>query len=127
MNIPNLVTKEFLKSNPNCVFVFGDNLERKGRGGAAILRYEPNTYGFITKKRPTHVDTDYYKPEEYRMVFNKEMTKLRSVIKSNSDKTYLISKLGAGLANRYNIYEKVIEPELRRLRMENRKNVVFLY
>ena len=33
-----------LKNNPNKIFVFGDNLKRKGEGGQAIIRGEENAY-----------------------------------------------------------------------------------
>jgi hypothetical protein len=46
------IAREYLRSHPDHVFVFGDNLLGRGLGGAAALRREPNTFGFITKKRP---------------------------------------------------------------------------
>lgn len=118
------ITKSYLRQNPNHIFVFGDNLQRKGKGGAATLRDEPNTCGFITKKAPNNSSGSFYKPEEYKQKFETELRRLIKHIESNPDKTYLISKLGAGLANKYNIREKVIEPELTRLEVYD--NVVFL-
>jgi len=115
MNIPKYVTKEFLRDNPNITFVFGDNLIRKGKGGAAALRDEPNTYGFVTKKYPNNQDESFYRPDEYVELFYAELLKLAKEIEKNSERTYLISKLGGGLANRYKIYEEVIEPSLEKL------------
>jgi hypothetical protein len=43
------ITQEFLDTNPNAYFIFGDNLERWGHGGAARLRDHPHAIGFITK------------------------------------------------------------------------------
>jgi len=106
--IPNIITKEFLNSNSNYVFVFGDNLLRKGYGGAAELRDLPNTYGFITKKKPTNENNAFYKPDEYFPVYCNEVMKLGAEMIKHQDKTYLISKLGFGLANRYHIWEKVV-------------------
>ena len=124
MEIPRYVTAEFLRENPNVVFVFGDNLIRKGKGGAAKLRDEPNTYGFITKKYPNNEDTSFYRPKEYWQVFVGELSNLHREILLHPDKTFLISKLGAGLANRYHIYEEVIKPELEIFR--GLKNVVIM-
>lgn len=107
-----IITKEYLRANPSHVFVFGDNLLRAGLGGAASLRYEPNTYGFITKKAPNIKDSSFYTPEEYQPVFEAELDKLKEVIDNSPDKTFLVSKLGAGLANKYGIYEKVIRDRL---------------
>lgn len=102
------VTKEYLDSNPNKIFVFGDNLTRRGKGGAASLRDCPNTYGFITKKFPANIDQAFYSIDEYEPVFRKEMEKLEYEIRENPDKEFLISKLGSGLANKYLIFENVI-------------------
>ena len=120
------ITREFLQKNPNSVFVFGDNLIRQGYGGAAKLRDMTNSYGFITKKLPDNRDESFYHPEEYVEVYTKQITKLREVIAANPDKEYLISKLGAGLANRYRIFEEVIEPVIK-ADLHDLKNVRFLW
>ena len=119
-----IITKQFLHDNPNAIFVFGDNTARKGKGGAARLRDLPNTYGFITKKYPTNHDNSFYQPEEYEDVFKSEMAKLIKLIEISPNKTFYISKLGSGLANRYNIYSAVIMPVLKRLKRY--KNVVMV-
>jgi hypothetical protein len=116
IEIPKYVTEKFLKNNPNVIFVFGDNTIRKGKGGAAKLRDEPNTYGFITKKYPNNNDRSFYRLQEYTSVFKLELSRLMIEIEANPDKTYLISKLGAGLANRYKIYEEIIQPNIGVLR-----------
>lgn len=118
------ITKDYLRANPNHVFVFGDNLQRKGKGGAAKLRDEPNTYGFITKKAPNNDDESFYRPSEYYPKFESERRKLIKEIERNPDKTFLISKLGGGLANKFSIHEKVISPGLSVLREYG--NVIFL-
>ena len=58
------ITQRFLDTNPNAYFIFGDNIERQGHGGAAKLRDHPHTIGFITKKFPDNNDSSFYKPEE---------------------------------------------------------------
>lgn len=119
-----LITEEYLLANPNHVFVFGDNLIRKGKGGAAKLRDLPNTYGFITKKYPNnHIDS-FYKPDEYQKVFSREKTKLINIIINNPQCLFLISNLGGGLANRFNIRKLIIEPGLKDL--SQFKNVKFI-
>lgn len=120
-----LISEEYLIANPDKIFVFGDNTIRRGKGGAAKLRDLPNTYGFITKKYPNNKDESFFRPDEYREVFKTEMLKLIKEIRKNPDKTYLISKFGYGLANKYNIFEKVIKPGSKIL--EKYYNVEFLY
>lgn len=121
-----IITKEYLADHPDEIFVFGDNIDRVGCGGAAMLRYEPNVYGFVTKKKPSSRDEDYYRVEEYRPVFASELKKLIVEMYNNQDKTYLISRLGAGLANKYHIWEELVEPHLK-LILGKLPNVRFLY
>lgn len=121
-----IITKEYLLNNPKHIFVFGDNLLRKGKGGAAILRDLPNTYGFITKKAPNNRDESFYRVNEYREIFAAEMARLTEEISKHPDNTYLISKLGAGLANRYKIWENVIKPSIKPA-LFRFSNVVFLW
>jgi len=120
------ITHEFLDRTPNAYFVFGDNLERYGFGGAAKLRDHPHAIGFITKKFPDNKDNSFYKPEEYSSVFFEELSKLVKTIERRSDKIFYISQLGAGLANRYNIWEKLIHHNLV-LTLEKYCNVVFCW
>lgn len=119
------ITIEYLRANPNHIFVFGDNNYRGGVGGAAKLRYETNAYGFITKIAPDHNDNSYYRPENYLPVFESEMKLLIAAIENNPNKTFLISQIGGGLANKYKIWEKVIKYRIPVL--EQYKNVIFLF
>jgi hypothetical protein len=107
------INKAYLHFHPDEIFVFGDNTLRRGHGGAARLRDEPNTYGFITKRYYTYDDDAYYTPTQYQKVYTYEIALLIAEIKTNPDKTYLISKLGAGLANRHHIFEEIIEPSIK--------------
>lgn len=112
-----IITADILNKNPDWVFVFGDNTHRRGLGGAAKLRYHPQSYGFITKKKPDYQDSSFYTVEEYKQVFDQEYAKLIILIMTKPNKTYMISKLGAGLANRYGIYEAIIKDRLEELKV----------
>lgn len=49
------ITRETVRANRGKLFLFGDNLERRGFGGqAAAMRGEPNSIGIPTKKSPTN-------------------------------------------------------------------------
>jgi hypothetical protein len=120
------ITQEFLDNNLDTYFVFGDNLERRGHGGAAKLRDHPHAIGFITKKFPDNKDNSFYKPEEYSSVFFEELEKLKRIIEKRPDKTFYISQLGGGLANRYYIWQKLIRHNLVRT-LEKFKNVIFCW
>ena len=124
------ITKEYLRSHPNEVFVFGDNVMRRGKKGASELRDEPNTYGFITKIFPNYEDFSYFRKEEYKPVLKHEIEMLELFITSSTlhgtVEKFLISKVGSGLANKNNIWD-MIEPELRRLKEEHPKYIVLLW
>ena len=120
------VDELYLESNPNAFFIFGDNLIKEGYGGAAALRDHERAIGFITKKFPDNRDESFYKPDEYAPVFFEELFKLKELIKNNSDKIFYISKLGAGLANKYMIWEKLIHHNLTST-LEKFNNVVFCW
>ena len=90
------------------------------------MRDEPNTYGFVTKKAPTHNSSDSYKPEEYSSKYEVEIKRLKKEIEKSPTKTFLISKLGAGLANKYGIWEKIIRPNIRK-DLSQYQNVKFLW
>lgn len=120
------ITQEFLEHNPKAYFVFGDNLERCGYGGAAKLRDHPHAIGFITKKFPDNKDGSFYKPEEYSTVFFEELKKLKKTIEKHPNKLFYISQLGAGLANRFFIWQKLIRHNLVR-ELEKFDNVIFCW
>lgn len=120
-----IVSTRYLRENPDHIFVFGDNTIHKGKKGAARHRDEPNSIGFVTKKFPSYDKDAYYKPREYKHVFDKELSKLMNHIESNPKLTFLISRLGSGLANKHKIWEKVICEGLEVLRKY--PNVKFLY
>lgn len=120
------ITREFLDNNPNAYFVFGDNLERYGHGGAAKLRDHPHAIGFITKKFPDNKDESFYKPEEYSSVFFEELDKLKKIVQKRPDKTFYVSQLGGGLANRYKIWERLIRHNLVRA-LSDLDNVIFCW
>lgn len=120
------ITREFLDRNSNAYFVFGDNITRTGYGGAASLRDHPHSIGFITKKYPDNIYSSFYRPDEYASVFIEELLKLKIIIEKRPEKTFYISQLGAGLANKYNIWEIIIKNKLIST-FKDFKNVVFCW
>lgn len=54
-----------VKNHPDYLFVYGDNHIRKGKGGNAIIRDEPNTAGIPTKKYPNNNSSSFYTDEEF--------------------------------------------------------------
>lgn len=120
-----LITEIWLENHPECIFVFGDNNLRRGTSGAAKLRDVVNSYGFITKQLPCNQDNCFFKPNEYLPIYKREINLLSSIINSEPNKTFLITKLGAGLANRFRIFEHIIAPHIKNDLQH--KNVVWLW
>src|SRR5690625_100762 len=58
---------KLLRSHPRDIFVFGDNLERKGKGGQAVIRDEPNAFGVPTKREPRRAAEAYFSDQEDEM------------------------------------------------------------
>lgn len=121
-----IMTEDFLNQNKRAIFVFGDNTLRQGYGGAAALRDHPQSYGFITKKYPDNHDTSFYRPNEYSSIFFGELVILKEWIREDPFKTFYISQLGAGLANKYHIWENIIKQGLEK-NLQQYPNVVFLW
>lgn len=60
------ITRRFVKTNPDKLFLFGDNLEQRGFGGqAAAMRGEPNAIGIPTKKKPYLSDDAFFSDSEF--------------------------------------------------------------
>ncbi|UTC29925.1 hypothetical protein BAJUN_03230 [Bajunvirus bajun] len=55
------IKREDLIRNRGVVYIFGDNIMRRGMGGqAAEMRNEPNALGIATKRSPEHDEIDYF-------------------------------------------------------------------
>lgn len=120
------VTREYLTTHNYTVFVFGDNLLRVGTAGGAKFRDLPNTHGFITKKRPSMEPEAFYTPDEYQSVFDEEANRLVEYVRNLPNTQFLVTRLGAGFANKFGIFETIIRPQLPKL-LEPYDNVYLLW
>lgn len=60
------VTKAMVQKNRHKLFLFGDNLAKKGYGGQAKnMRGEPNALGIPTKKYPSLLPFAFFVDKEY--------------------------------------------------------------
>lgn len=62
-----MITREDIRRNRSThIYVFGDNLERRGLGGqAAVARGEPNAFGVPTKREPSMSPTAFFSDDAY--------------------------------------------------------------
>lgn len=120
------VDENLLNSDPNAFFVFGDDLQHQNTEETAALRHHPRAIGFVTKKAPSHIRGSIFTAEEYSKVFFKMLDQLTEHIVKNSSRTFYISALGHGKANKYRIWELIVRHNLEEALAEL-DNVVFCW
>jgi len=55
------ITRKNLQDNPKTIYVFGDNMQRRGLGGQAKeMRGEPNAIGIPTKWKPERTVESFF-------------------------------------------------------------------
>lgn len=95
-------TREEIQSRPDVLFVFGDNLVRKGLGGqAAAARGEPNAIGIPTKRRPSMDEDAFFSNddlEQVRPIIQAEFRKLAEHLKHGGTVVLPADGVGSGRA-----------------------------
>ena len=105
-------TEALVKSFPNKIFVFGDNLARRGRGGQAIIRDLPNTFGIPTKRIPsTHIKAYFNDQKDEVAAVVAALLELKKMWEEGTTLVFPKQGFGKGLAkmNMYspNLYAKM--------------------
>jgi hypothetical protein len=87
-----------VKANPNKIYVFGDNLQRTGTGGQAVIRNNPNAMGIVTKLKPTMNPDAFMSDDDIDMNRQNIDSDIRKI--KNKNKTLVFPKdgFGTGLA-----------------------------
>lgn len=101
--------RETLRSQPNVLFVFGDNLARVGYGGQAKeARGEPNSVGIPTKISPSDylTDADFYLVKEPIV---KAFVLLGIHLRSGKDIVWPKDGVGTGLARLPELAPQIFE------------------
>jgi len=95
-------TERLLRANPEKIYVFGDNMKRRGKRGQAMIRAEPNAYGIATKRYPSMDAWAFFsdKPDEFEWV----LSDLRGLYKWSKTHTIVfpVAGIGTGLADMEN-------------------------
>jgi len=66
------ITRTMLRAEPDTLFVFGDNMVERGRGGQAKeMRGEPNAVGIPTKHLPEMSERAFFRDEDLPIVYKK--------------------------------------------------------
>ena len=102
-----MITKDYMKGNPNAVFVFGSNTEGRHGGGAAVLAHDLGCpYGFgegyhaesQTYALPTLDFTRKYGDAKVPFEdLSESLAKFFDVADAHPDKTFYLTEIGTGL------------------------------
>lgn len=102
-NMTILVSKKFsieqCRVNFDCLFIFGDNLEREGMGGQAVIREQTNAIGLATKKKPSSSPDAYFIDEEFKencQIIEEEIVKIWNYAKEHDYKAIAFPYMGLG-------------------------------
>lgn len=98
----NWYTPQLIASNQTSLFVFGDNLLRVGKGGQAIIRDLPNTYGVATKAAPSMDESAFFNDlkDLHLKQLETDLGMLKEICNSGvySQVVFPINGLGSGLS-----------------------------
>jgi len=98
------ITREIVRANPDKLFLFGDNFERRGMGGQAKeMRGEPNTKGIAVKFSPSMDESEFFSDSGYGGncgQIDLEFKRLRQMVEDGGYTTIVIplDGIGTGLA-----------------------------
>ena len=67
----NIITRKYVRNNPQYLFLFGDNLIKNGYGGqAGAMRGEPNCIGIPTKRKPDMNPSSFFSDDIYEEIIS---------------------------------------------------------
>lgn len=99
-----IISRAAVRSNRDWLFVFGDNLERRGYGGqASQMRGEPNAIGLPTKRSPAMTEDAFFSNDPvdlFRVMAASQLDQARLIRHITSGGTIIWpqSGIGTGLA-----------------------------
>lgn len=95
-------TRAYIRSHPDWLFVFGDNLMRHGLGGqAGEARGEPNAIGIATKRKPSMEPDAFFEDHDYDNWMAAEQSTLRRLMEASMRGRTIVwplNGIGTGLA-----------------------------
>jgi len=97
------ITREDLRTSPNTLYVFGDNMERRGLGGQAReMRGERNAVGIPTKWSPHRGESAFFRDSDLEAVrghIDGAFAVLSAHLKKGEDVVFPSDGIGTGLAH----------------------------
>lgn len=103
IELRDMITRDMLKAEPSTLFVFGDNLARRGLGGQAReMRGEANAIGIPTKRKPSTEYGAYFDDGDVSAVkeaITTPFSRLADHIKGGGKVVWPSAGIGTGLAD----------------------------
>lgn len=93
---PKWILRSYLKKNPEKLFLFGDNMLRRGYGGQAKeMRGEDNAVGIPTKWAPGTSPKDYFGDKDFDLIKNVIDAAIMDII-NRKPEVIVIPRMGIG-------------------------------
>lgn len=98
---PEWFSKDKCYANPKYLYVFGDNLLRKGERGQAVIRRCYNSAGIITKKYPSNSEGSFFLDadiDEFKEILETDISDIFTRMTKYNALVFPKDGLGTGLA-----------------------------
>lgn len=95
------ITETEILNNPTILYIFGDNLLRKGYGGQArVCRGKSNTFGIRVKKEPNDNPNSFFTDREFFKLSDYIKEDIVQILKLSIEykKIFILSNIGEGRA-----------------------------
>lgn len=119
-----IILRSIVRLNPKTLYLFGDNILRRGLGGQAKeMRDEPNTSGIITKLYPDNRITSFMHDSQLdknKTLIERDINLAIEKYKSGGYENLVIPPMGVGLAKlpeKAPLTYKFLRQEIERLKM----------
>jgi hypothetical protein len=98
-----MILRDDLRSNPDTLYVFGDNVERWGmKGQAKEMRGEPNAVGIPTKWTPNNLHVSFFSDDDFDKIYEiwkKDIPPLYKAILAHKVVVWPTDGIGTGLSD----------------------------
>ena len=98
IEVVNRYSDSEVKANPDKIYVFGDNTDRKGTGGQAAIRNNPNAFGIATKVHPTNNENAFMSDKDLESNKKTIDFDIQKILDQNKPLVFPKDGFGTGLA-----------------------------
>jgi hypothetical protein len=98
---PKYYTRGLVRRSPECFFVFGDNIERRGTKGQAVIRGLSNAVGVATKWAPHKRGCAYFRDDQWNSIkphLERDLNAVERLLQAQRTVYLPTQMIGSGLA-----------------------------